>query len=118
MLKRDIPKVTLIVLAMLSLQACTERWIESPSPQMEMLVNDLKLEGYECKARMSDLICRQKVPMCEKQPAKCDSSKGCVAQPVHTLTNMYILTQQGNGIPNIKHGIEREVDRSRVKCDE
>jgi hypothetical protein len=71
-------------------------------------VNDLKLEGYDCNAGMSQIVCTQITPMIEKAPAICTSEAGCVEQPGHELRNVYVITEQGNGIPKIRQSIERK----------
>jgi hypothetical protein len=115
----------LIAGLVLIVSGCTERWIEEPSPQVQGLVNDLKLDGFKCKAASDEIVCKQGVPFCEKQPALCDSKNvpfceknpsmcvsqnGCIAQPYFLIYNLYFLKQQGNGLPTIRQEIERKRD--------
>ncbi|MAG65045.1 MAG: hypothetical protein CMK74_04120 [Pseudomonadales bacterium] len=97
---------TLLVAALLS--SCASKWIDSPSQQTLNFVNDLKLEGYECQARFSDIMCMQSSPMIQKAPAICTSEDGCVEQPGHEIRNVYFISEKGNGIPNIRHIIDRK----------
>ena len=105
---------TLMVGGALLSTGCAARWIEEPSPQVKGLVNDLKLEGYECKARLDDIVCRQGTPYRQKQPKLCDSKNGCVPQADFLVYNVYFLAQQGNGIPRITQEVERKLDDAFV----
>jgi hypothetical protein len=125
MVHKKVGFVALITGFLLLSSGCTARWIEEPSPQVKDLVNDLKLDGFECKAGSDEVVCKQGVPFCEKQPALCDSKNvafceknpslcvsntGCIAQPYFLIYNLYFLKQQGNGIPAIRQEIERKRD--------
>ncbi|WGK63413.1 hypothetical protein QAO71_17885 (plasmid) [Halopseudomonas sp. SMJS2] len=90
------------------LSGCASNWINSPSQQTLNFVNDLKLEGYTCQARLSDIVCSQTTPMKQKAPALCTSDAGCVDQPGHEIRNVYYITEKGNGIPKIRHVIDRK----------
>jgi hypothetical protein len=106
---------TLMVGCALMSAGCAAPWINEPSPQVRGLVNDLKLEGYECKARLEDIVCRQGTPYRQKQPKLCDSKTGCVAQADLLVYNVYFLAQQGNGIPRITQEVERKRDDAFVQ---
>jgi len=73
-------------------------------------VNDLRLEGFECKARLTNIECTQIEPMRNKQLSKCDSSNGCVEQPDILIYNRYRIDQPENGIPTLKHDIVERID--------
>ncbi|PBV09002.1 hypothetical protein CJU35_03880 [Pseudomonas aeruginosa] len=89
---------------------CTSSWIADPSPATRNLVNDLRLDGFECNARLSTIECIQKEPVRQKQPSKCDSSKGCVEQPALLLYNRYHIEQQDTGIPTVHHDVVQQVE--------
>jgi hypothetical protein len=88
-----------------SLAGCTSNWILNPSPSTRDLVRDLRLEGFECNAGLSEIECVQIEPQRNKQPAKCDSVRGCVDQPDILVYNRYHIIQQDSGIPGIKHDL-------------
>jgi hypothetical protein len=93
-----------------TLAGCTSSWIENPSPSTRDLIRDLRLEGFECKAGYSQIECIQIEPLRNKQPAKCDSVKGCVEQPNVLVYNRYHITQQDSGIPGLKHDLLEKPD--------
>lgn len=101
-------KASAILVFAALLSSCASKWIDSPSQQTLNFVNDLKLEGYECQARLSDIVCTQIIPMKQKAPAICTSEAGCVEQPGHEIRNVYYITEKGNGIPKIRHVIDRK----------
>lgn len=103
--------VWLLILGCLCVAGCTSAWIENPSPTTRNLVNDLRLEGFDCNARHSEIECLQAEPLRNKQPAKCDSVKGCVDQPDVLIYNRYHIQQQDNGLPSLKHEIVEKVDQ-------
>lgn len=112
MCMKQIVRVSVLTAATFGLFGCASAWISHPSPQVKNLVNDLRLDGFECKSRTSDIECRQIQPMREKQPSKCDSKNGCIDQPYHLLNNVYVIKEQANGIPKINHRIDRQVEGS------
>lgn len=92
------------------LAGCASAWISNPSPQVRALVNDLRLEGFQCKARFSSIECMQKEPMRNKRPAKCKSKTAhsgsvCVKQPDQLIYNRYTIVQQDSGIPSLSHDL-------------
>lgn len=103
--------VWLLLLGGLFISGCTSAWIENPSPTIRNLVNDLRLEGFDCKARYSDIECTQAEPLRNKQPAKCDTEKGCVKQPDVLVYNRYHIEQLDNGLPSLKHEIVEKVEK-------
>lgn len=110
-----LPSINLsIVVGALLLTGCASEWIDNPSPSTRNLVNDLRLEGYDCKARMSDIECTQIEPMRNKQLSKCDSTKGCVKQPDVLIYNRYRIDQPANGIPTLKHDIVQKIEGKRI----
>lgn len=115
--------VWLSLLGSLFVSGCTSAWIENPSPTTRNLVNDLRLEGFDCKARHSNIECMQNEPLRNKQPAKCDAENGCVKQPDILVYNRYYIEQLDNGLPSLKHEIVEIVDKkmfgaTTVKADE
>ncbi|MPQ69247.1 hypothetical protein [Pseudomonas sp. MWU12-2323] len=98
------------IIACAALAGCTNSWIENPSPSTRGLVNDLRLEGFECNARFSEVECVEIVPMRNKQPALCDSKKGCIAQPDVLIYNRYHITQVDSGIPGLTHDLIEKTD--------
>lgn len=103
-------KLSFVIAACGLIAACTSSWIENPSPSTRNTVNDLRLEGYECKARYSDIECIQTEPLRNKQNAKCDGQHGCTPQPDILLFNRYRIEQQDNGIPSFKHDVIEKVE--------
>ncbi len=91
---------------------CTSAWIANPSPSTRNLVNDLRLEGFECNARGSYIECVQAEPMRNKQAAKCSAGHGCVEQPDILVFNRYRIQQPESGIPTLKHDLIEKVDTS------
>ncbi len=106
-MKKHFTTAATIILAS-ALGGCASNWIASPSLQTSNLVNDLKLEGYACRARRADIVCTQSTPMKQKAPAICTSEAGCVEQAGHEIRNVYFITEKGNGIPQIRHTIDRK----------
>lgn len=102
------------VAACLLTAGCASGWIENPSPSTRSLVNDLRLEGFECKARYSDIECLQTEPLRNKQPAKCDGENGCIPQPDILVFNRYQIDQPDSGVPTIKHDVIEKVDGKLV----
>jgi hypothetical protein len=92
------------------MSGCASSWIADPSPATRNLVNDLRLDGFDCNARLSDIECMQKEPLRQKQPSKCDSSKGCVEQPALLLYNRYHIVQQDSGIPTVQHDVVQQIE--------
>lgn len=101
-------KATAVLVLAALISGCASKWIESPSLQTRNFVKDLMLEGYECQARYSDIMCKQITPMTQRAPAICTSEAGCVEQPGHEIRNVYFITENGNGIPKIRHIIDRQ----------
>lgn len=101
-------KNSALIILVAALSGCASQWIDSPSQQTLSFVNDLKLEGYACEARLSDIVCTQITPMTQKAPALCTSEGGCIEQPGHEIRNVYYITEKGNGIPKIRHTIDRK----------
>jgi hypothetical protein len=97
-----------------TLAGCTSSWIADPSPSTRNLINDLRLEGYDCNARMSDIECIQKEPNVRHQASKCDSANGCIAQPNILVYNRYIIAQPSSGIPSLSHDIIEKVEGKLV----
>lgn len=93
---------------------CVSGWIENPSPSTRNTVNDLRLEGFECKARYSDIECMQIEPLRNKQAAKCDGKNGCTPQPDILIFNRYRIEQQENGIPTIEHSVVEKIEGKLV----
>lgn len=93
---------------------CTSGWIDNPSPSTRNLVNDLRLEGFECKARFSDIDCVQIEPLRNKQPAKCNAEHGCIPQPDILVYNRYRIDQPDSGVPTLKHDIVEKVEGKLV----
>lgn len=89
---------------------CTSAWIENPSPSTRNLVNDLRLEGFECDAHSSYIECLQVEPMRNKQAAKCSAGQGCVEQPDILVFNRYRIQQPDNGVPTLKHDLIEKLD--------
>ncbi|RMM39356.1 hypothetical protein QO021_29080 (plasmid) [Pseudomonas amygdali pv. lachrymans] len=107
------PKVTTAVLwlTFASLAGCTSAWISDPSPTTANLINDLKLEGFKCKAGFSTIECRQIDALVEKSAKLCSSEKGCAPQPCHDVRLVYTITQSRDGIPGIAQTTERTETR-------
>lgn len=103
-------KTCFVVAACGLITGCMSGWIENPSPSTRNTVNDLRLEGFECKARYSDIECLQSEPLRHKQAAKCSAEKGCQPQPDVLVSNRYRIKQQDNGIPTIHHDIVEKID--------
>ncbi len=102
---------TQIALALCALlTGCASAWIKEPSPATRNLVNDLRLDGFDCKARLSDIECVQIDPLKRKQASKCDSKNGCVEQPSILLYNRYRIEQQDNGIPTVHHDVVEQIE--------
>lgn len=95
-----------------ALSGCAAAWLNDPSPATVNLINDLKLEGFECKAGFSSVECRQITAYIEKSPMICTSSTGCVPQPCLDVRIVYDITQAKDGIPGIVQTVERTVTRS------
>ena len=89
---------------------CTSAWIENPSPSTRNLVNDLRLEGFECNAHARYIECVQAEPMRNKQSAKCSAGKGCVEQPDILVFNRYRIQQPESGIPTLQHDLIEKLD--------
>ncbi|HBO6306046.1 TPA: hypothetical protein L4741_005634 [Pseudomonas aeruginosa] len=85
---------------------CSSAWIANPSPTTRNLVDDLKLEGYVCKALRTSIECRQEKPYMKKAPKVCTSSTGCVEQPGEMVTNVYSIEQDDYGIPGVIQWVE------------
>ena len=107
-------KTLLGITACSVLAGCTNSWIVNPSPSTRELVNDLRLEGFECNARFSEVECVQIEPLRNKQPSICDSKKGCVAQPDVLIYNRYHITQKDTGIPGITHDLIEKTDTKLI----
>ena len=102
---------TNIALALCALlTGCASAWINEPSPATRNLVNDLRLDGFECKARHSDIECVQIDPLKRKQASKCDSTNGCVEQPTLLIYNRYRIKQEPSGIPSVQHDVIEQVE--------
>lgn len=93
------------IAALMVLSGCASSWIDNPSPSTQSLVTDLRLEGFDCKARHSHIECLQIEPLRNKQPAKCDGKNGCIEQPDVLVYNRYQIEQQSHGIPKVKHDV-------------
>lgn len=93
---------------------CASGWIENPSPSTRNTVNDLRLEGFECKARHSDIECVQKEPLRNKQAAKCNGEHGCDPQPDILVYNRYRIEQKDSGIPSLQHDVVQKVDGKMI----
>lgn len=93
---------------------CASSWIDNPSPSTRNTVNDLRLEGFECKARYSDIECVQIEPLRNKQAAKCNSQDGCVPQADILVFNRYRIQQQDTGIPSLQHDVIQKVEGKLV----
>jgi hypothetical protein len=98
----------------LLLSGCTSGWINDPSPSTRSLVNDLRLEGFECKARYSNIECLQIEPLRSKQASKCSAEKGCIEQPDKLIFNRYLIDQQSSGIPTIQHNVIEKIEGKLV----
>lgn len=98
-------------MAFLLMSGCTAKWLSEPSPATANLVNDLKLEGFECRAGLASIKCRQREALIEKSGKVCSASGGCVAQPCHDVRTLYEITQRANGIPGIVQSTERTTTR-------
>lgn len=96
----------------LSLTGCAAGWLNSPSPATENLVHDLKLEGFECTARLSSVLCSQSEAYIERSAMICTSAGGCVKQPCHDIRMVYEIRERENGIPSITQTTERTVTKS------
>lgn len=99
-----------LVMSCILVSGCASAWIDNPSPSTRNLVNDLRLEGFECKAHYSDIECLQIEPLRNKQPAKCDSKKGCIEQPDILVYNRYRIDQPASGIPTLKHDVVEKLE--------
>lgn len=99
------------------LAGCTSAWITDPSPTTASLINDLKLEGFKCKAGFSTIECRQTEALVEKSAKICSSDKGCEPQPCHDVRLVYIITQARDGIPGITQTTERTETRKLPSGD-
>lgn len=109
---------TVLIIAILSgLSGCTSGWISDPSPSTESLINDLKIEGFTCKAGLSAIECRQIEPYIERSPKICSSADGCVKQPCHDVRVVYEIRQGPSGIPGIKQTTERTVTKKIIAGD-
>ncbi|MBM3105647.1 hypothetical protein IIE18_10900 [Pseudomonas sp. V1] len=97
-----------LLLAAVIVSGCAASWIQSPSPTTRNLVEDLKLEGYICKATYSAIECRQEKPYVKKAPKVCTSEKGCVEQPSELVTNVFSIVEDSFGIPKMKQWVETE----------
>ena len=95
------------------LAGCTSGWIENPSPSTRALVNDLRLEGFECSAGFSEVECIEIEPVKSKQSAKCDSQRGCIEQPDLLIYNRYRITQQDSGMPSMKLDVVQVIDQKK-----
>lgn len=98
--------ITVFAAAML-MAGCSSAYIQNPGPQTRNLVQDLRLEGFNCIAYYRDIICTERNPSIQKQPSKCSSRKGCVAQPDLVLVNQYEIREEGSGVPSVKHRMIR-----------
>ncbi len=98
---------SLIIWAVL-VSGCAAGWIQNPSSTTRNLVEDLKLEGFVCKAKWSAIECRQEKPYEKKAPKICTSEKGCVEQPGELITNVYSIEQDAYGIPAVRQWVESE----------
>lgn len=96
---------------------CTSAWINEPSPTTANLINDLKLEGFNCHAGFSSIECKQAEALVEKSSMVCTAEGGCVPQPCHDVRMVYTITQARDGIPGIVQTTERTVTRSIPKSD-
>jgi len=103
-------KICFVVAASGLITGCASSWIENPSPSTRNTVNDLRLEGFDCKARHSDIECLQIEPLRNKQPAKCDAKHGCIPEPDILVFNRYRIEQQNNGIPSLKHDVVEKIE--------
>lgn len=92
------------------LTGCAAGWISDPSPQVRDFVSDLRLEGFDCNAKFSNIECVQMNPMRESQPSQCDSKRGCIAQPDHLIYNVYKVGQTATGVPEVEHSLMRKED--------
>lgn len=101
----------LLLLAFATLTGCTSAWINEPSPSTADLINDLKLEGFKCRAGFSSIVCRQTEAFVEKSAKVCTAQEGCVPQPCHDVRAVYEITQANDGVPGIAQSIERTVTR-------
>ncbi len=113
------PRTTtaMLLLTVASLAGCTSAWITDPSPAMASLINDLKLEGFKCKAGFSNIECRQIDALVEKSAKICSSEKGCEPQPCHDVRLVYTITQARDGIPGIAQTTERTETRKLPSGD-
>lgn len=75
MLLRNPMRSSLIIWAVL-VSGCAAGWIQNPSSTTRNLVEDLKLEGYVCKAKWSAIECRQEKPYEKKAPRYAHRKKG------------------------------------------
>lgn len=107
-------KIWLGIITCTVLAGCTSSWIKNPSPSTRALVNDMRLEGFECNAGFSEVECVEIEPLRNKQPAKCDSKKGCIAQPDVLIYNRYHITQQDSGIPGFTHDLIEKTDSKLI----
>lgn len=109
---RDGGLLVATALAIVLMSGCTAKWLNEPSPATGNLVNDLKLEGFECRAGFSSIKCRQREALIEKSGKVCSATGGCVAQPCHDVRTVYEITQGENGIPGIVQSTERTTTRN------
>ncbi|HHH9443137.1 TPA: hypothetical protein ACP32N_005125 [Pseudomonas aeruginosa] len=93
---------------LLLIGGCSAAWIQNPSSTTRNLVDDLKLEGYVCKAHWSTIECRQEKPYEKKAPMVCTSAAGCVPQPGELVTNVYSISQDDYGIPAVQQWVESQ----------
>lgn len=93
-----------------ALVGCVSNWIANPSPATRAVVEDMKLEGFECTAGFSTIVCMQIEPLRNKRPSLCSSDKGCIKQPDHLVYNRYSITQLPSGLPAIVHDLVTQVD--------
>lgn len=98
-----------------SLAGCTSNWIEEPSQATLNLVNDLKLEGFNCTAGFSAITCRQIDAYVEKSNKICTAEKGCIKQQCHDVRVVYSIKQQPGGLPAVEQTMERTITKKIEK---
>lgn len=104
-------KSSLALSATFLLTACASAWINNPSPPTRGLINDLRLEGFQCDAKATSILCVQSVPLVKKQPSICSADKGCIKQPNKLIYNAYEVVQQADGIPSFTHQLIEEDEK-------
>lgn len=98
-------KTACLIALALTIQGCAGAWIAQPSATTKNLVNDLRLDGFECDVDGGEIVCLQTEPHRNKQPARCDSKRGCQHISDKLLFNRYRITQDSHGMPGIKHDV-------------